>query len=63
MIVFSVKEPPCEDTEQELEERAYRSALSAVDLDQIRHIFSMVRVACIPVNQMLDPHAYSRLSR
>ncbi|KAF9649886.1 hypothetical protein BDM02DRAFT_3185961 [Thelephora ganbajun] len=39
--VIPVKEPPCEDTEQEFKGRVYRSALSAVDLEQIKHTFSM----------------------
>jgi hypothetical protein len=40
VIVFSVKERLCEDTEQGLKERVYRSALSAVDLRQIKYTFS-----------------------
>ena len=44
---FSAQERPCEDTEQELKERIYRSALSAVDLDQIKHAFLVVRVPWI----------------
>ena len=63
VIVSSVKEPPSEDTEQELEERVSRSALSAVDLEQIKYTFSMVRICCIHANQILDPHAHVRLSR
>ena len=54
-VVSSVKEPPCEDTEQELEERIYRSALSAFDPEQIKHTFPMVRIPCILVNHNLQP--------
>ena len=54
MIAFSVKEPPCEDTEQELKERVHRSALSAVDLEKIKHTFSTVRIPCILTNQIPD---------
>ena len=50
MFVFSVKEPPCEDTEQEFEERVHRSALSAVDLKQIERTFSMVRMPYVLTN-------------
>ena len=42
VTVSSVKEPPCEDTEEEHKERTYRSALSAVNLEQINHMFPMV---------------------
>ena len=50
VFVFSVKEPPCEDTEQEFEERVHRSALSAVDLKQIERTFSMVRMPYVLTN-------------
>lgn len=63
VIIFSVEEPPCEDTEQELKDRVYRSALSAVNLEQIEHRFPMVRIPRIFANQILNPHAYVRLSR
>jgi hypothetical protein len=48
-VVSSVKEPSCEDTEQELKERVYRSALSVVDLEHIRHTFPIL------VNQNPQP--------
>ena len=63
MIVCSVKEPSCEDTEQEFEERVSRSVLSAVDLEQIQHTFPMVRIYCVRVNQMSNPNVCARLSR
>jgi len=47
VIVFGFEEPPCKDTEQELKERIYRSALSAADLDQINDLFPMVRIPWI----------------
>jgi hypothetical protein len=55
VVIFSVKEPPCEDTEQELKERVYRSALCAVDLEQIKHTLWMVRMLRILVKQIPDP--------
>ena len=40
----SVREPACEDTEEELRERVYRSTLSAVDIEHIeRDRFTTVR--------------------
>lgn len=63
VIIFSVKEPPCEDTEQELKDRVYRSVLSAVNLEQIEHRFPMVRIPRIFANQILNPHVYVCLSR
>ena len=55
VFVFSVKEPPCEDTEQKFEERVHRSALSAVDLEQIERTFSMVRMPYVLANQIPIP--------
>lgn len=57
VIVFSVKEPSCEDTEQELKERVYRSALSAVDHEQIKQTFLVVRTPFILANQTSDSKA------
>ena len=55
VFVFSVKEPPCEDTEQKFEERVHRSALSAVDLEQIERTFSMVCMLYVLANQIPIP--------
>ena len=55
VIVFSVKEPPSEDTEREFEERVSRSVLSAVDFERIKCAFPMVRIYCIHTNQIPNP--------
>jgi len=62
LTVLSVKEPPCEDTEEELKERTYRSALSAVNLEQISHTFPMVRISSL-ANQIPNSDTRICLSR
>jgi hypothetical protein len=63
MIVSSGGEPSCEDTEQELRERVFRSALSAVDVDQIKRIFPVVGLFYIQENQIPGPNSLVRTLR
>ena len=63
IIVSSAGEPSCEDTEQELRERAFRSTLSAVDLEQIKSIFPVVGLFYIHENQIPVPNTLVRTLR
>ena len=63
VAVFSVKEPPCEDTEEELKERTYRSALSAINLEQISHMFPMVRIPTLANRPPILTYVFVSLGR
>ena len=63
ITVSSAGEPSCEDTEQELRERVFRSTLSAVDLEQIKSIFPVVGLFYIRENQIPVPNALVRTLR